>query len=100
MAETTTDRQTIRDWAERQQARPAAVKRTHGQGGAGILRFLFPDAPDADHDALMEIPWEEFFDTFESHELALLYEPGGRFNKLVGRDTAERRAHGEHDAHR
>ena len=49
---------------------------------------------------LTEISWDEFFDEFEERQLALLYDPDGLFSKIVGRDTAEKRAHGDHKAAR
>src|SRR5689334_20276094 len=98
MAEVTTDHGAIRTWAERHHGKPAAVKRTHDDGDVGIIRIMFPDRPQSEHQALTEISWEEFFAQFDESGLALLYEPDSLFNKLVGRETAERRAHGEHDA--
>ena len=100
MAETTTDHETIRKWAESKGGKPAAVRRTHEGGDVGIIRIMFPDAPQSEHDELVEISWEEFFEEFEKRKLALLYDPDGMFNKIVGRDTAERRARGEHAASR
>ncbi|WP_137181862.1 hypothetical protein [Roseomonas sp. AR75] len=100
MAETTTNHDTIRKWAEKHGGKPAAVDSTHEKNRAGIIRLMFPDNPQSQHDALVEISWEEFFRQFDESNLALLYEPDSQFNKLVGRDTAERRAHGESGAHR
>ena len=100
MAETTTDHDTIRKWAESKGGKPAAVKRTHSGEDVGIIRIMFPDAPNSEHDALTEITWDEFFDEFEDRKLALLYEEDSMFSKIVGRDTAEKRAKGEHGAHR
>lgn len=99
-AQTTTDHDEIRTWAERQGGKPAAVTRTHKDGDVGIIRVMFPDAPNSEHDALTEISWEEFFAEFEDRELALLYERDGMFSKIIGRDTAEKRAEGDHDAAR
>jgi hypothetical protein len=76
------------------------VRRTHQGGDVGIIRLMFPDAPQSEHDSLVEIAWDEFFKEFEQRQLALLYEKDSMFNKIVGRDTAERRAHGDHDASR
>ena len=42
----------------------------------------------------------DFFEEFEKRSLALLYDEGGMFNKIVGRDTVERRKQGDHDAAR
>jgi hypothetical protein len=100
MAETTTDHDTIRKWAERKGGKPAAVKSTHKEGDVGIVRIMFPDNPKSEHDALTEISWEEFFKEFEERELALLYDPKGLFSKIVGRDTAEKRQKGDHKAAR
>ncbi len=100
MAETTTDHATIRTWAESKGGRPAAVKRTHQHGDVGIVRIMFPENPHSEHDHLVEISWDEFFRQFDESELALVFDPHGMFSKIVGRDTAERRQHGEHGAHR
>jgi hypothetical protein len=100
MAETTTDHETIRKWAEDHGGKPAAVDRTHQGDDVGIIRVMFPDAPNSEHGSLVEISWDEFFREFEERELALLYDPKGMFSKLVGRDTAEKRAQGDHKAAR
>jgi hypothetical protein len=100
-ARTATDHDEIRTWAEEHGGRPAAVKRTHKDGDVGIIRIMFPDAPNSEHDALEEISWEEFFQEFDKRDLALLYdEEGSLFTKIIGRDTAEKRAKGDHDAAR
>jgi hypothetical protein len=100
MAETTTDHETIRKWAQKHGGKPAAVRRTHEGDDVGIVRIMFPDAPQSEHDELVEITWDELFEEFEKRNLALLYDEKSMFNKIVGRDTAERRARGEHDAAR
>ncbi|HLS18791.1 MAG TPA: hypothetical protein VK090_03195 [Paracoccaceae bacterium] len=100
MAETTTDHDEIRKCADAKGGKPAAVKRTHSDDSTGIIRIMFPDAPNSEHDALEEISWDEFFEQFEDSNLALVYEEDGMFSKLVGRDTAEKRAKGDHKAHR
>lgn len=99
-AQTTINHDEIRSWAERHGGRPAAVARTHSDGDVGIIRVMFPDAPNSEHGALVEISWDEFFEEFETRKLALLYEPDGMFSKIIGRDTAEKRAQGDHDAAR
>jgi hypothetical protein len=96
MSNTTTDHETIRKWAESRGGKPAAVRRTHQKGDVGIIRIEFPDNPKSQHDNLDEISWDEFFDQFDESELALVYDENSSFNKLIGRDTAEKRAHGEH----
>ncbi len=100
MAEATTDHDTIRKWANGKGGKPAAVERTHGGDNVGIIRIMFPDAQQSEHEALTEISWDEFFRQFEESNLALLYEPDSMFSKIVGRDTVEKREHGEHGAHR
>lgn len=96
MAEATTDHETIRKWAEAKGGKPAAVDRTHKGGDVGIIRLMFPDSRQSEHDSLVEITWDEFFREFEGRQLALLYEEESLFNKIVGRDTMEKRQHGEH----
>lgn len=105
-AKITTDHDEIRKWAEARGGRPAVVRATHGKGGTGIIRLEFPNAPNANDDNLDEISWEEFFAKFDEANLAMLYQEetaSGRksnFNKLVGRETAEAREHGESHAGR
>lgn len=97
MAETTVDHDTIRKWAEGKGGKPAAVERTHhGEDDVGIIRLMFPKNAQSEHANLVEISWDEFFEQFEAGSLALLYDDHTLFNKLIGRDTAEKRGHGEH----
>jgi hypothetical protein len=91
MAETTTDHNTIRKWAEKHGGKPAAVDRTHKKDDVGIIRIMFPKAPHSEHDHLVEISWDEFFKEFDERKLALLYEPDSMFSKLVGRDSVKER---------
>jgi hypothetical protein len=98
MSTTTTDHEVIRKWAESKGGKPAAVRRTHEKGDVGIIRIEFPGNAKSQHENLEEITWEEFFDQFEKSELALVYDDHSLFNKLIGRDTAEKRAHGEHSS--
>ncbi len=99
-SETTTDHDEIRRWAEAHGGKPAAVARTHSGNDVGIIRIMFPDAPNSEHQALTEISWDEFFAEFESRKLALLYDRDSLFSKIIGRDTAEKRAHGDNKAAR
>lgn len=85
MTETTIDHDTIRQWVESKGGKPASVKRTHSDDRAGIVRIMFPDAPNSEHDALEEISWDEFFRQFEESKLALIYEQDSMFSKLVSR---------------
>jgi hypothetical protein len=100
MAETTTDHETIRKWAENKRGKPAAVDRTHRGGDVGIIRIMFPQARQSEHESLVEITWDEFFEEFDKRELALVFDEKSMFNKIVGRDTAERRERGEQGASR
>jgi hypothetical protein len=108
MAETkiSTDHDEIRKWAEARGGRPAAVRRTHRKDDPGIIRIEFPNAPNANDENLEEISWDEFFKKFDEADLALLYQEktadGQRSNfyKLIGRETAEAREHGEAHASR
>lgn len=90
-SQTTTDHDTIRQWAEARDGRPAAVRQTQSRDDAGILRIEFAGADPS--DGLEDISWEEFFAKFEDKKLAFLYQDrtkdGGlsRFFKLVGRDA-------------
>lgn len=88
MAESTTDHDTIRHWAEGKGGKPAAVRRTHTEDDPGIVRIMFPEAPNSEHEALEEISWEAFFEEFDKRKLALLYEPDSMFSKLISRDNA------------
>jgi len=93
-AEKTTDHETIRRWVEERGGRPARVIRSAPgeqdarRGSGGILRIDFQE-PD---EALEEISWEEFFDTFEHNKLAFLRQDEGgsggtsRFVRFVKRD--------------
>ena len=49
--------------------KPAAVDRTHKEGDVGIVRIMFPKAQQSEHESLVEISWDEFFEEFEKHEL-------------------------------
>jgi hypothetical protein len=83
-ANTTTNHDTIRKWAESRGGRPARVK-TGGPGG--ILRIDFGEP----EENLEEIGWDEFFEIFEERKLAFLYQDKigsgetSRFNKFVDR---------------
>ncbi len=93
-AQKTTDHDVIRKWVESHGGHPARVASTAPgksearAGSGGILRIEFGE-PDASLD---KISWNEFFDTFEEHKLALLYEDDtheqtkSRFSKFVRRD--------------
>lgn len=89
----TTDHRVIREWVESRGGRPAAVKRTHGKDEPGIIRIDFPGFSGA--QSLEPITWDEFFEQFDSRNLAFLYQDRtaegdvSRFNKLISRETAK-----------
>jgi glutathione synthase/RimK-type ligase-like ATP-grasp enzyme len=88
-ASTTTDHKVIRHWIEQRKGRPTVVKGTEGGDGEGILRVDFRE-PD---DKLEQIPWDEFFETFEDRKLAFLHQDKtadgktSRFFKFVHREA-------------
>jgi hypothetical protein len=88
-ARTTTDHDEIRRWVEERGGSPATVKGTGKRGEPGLLRIDFPGYRG--EGSLQKIEWDEFFDQFESENLAFLYQTktksGKRsnFNKLISR---------------
>jgi hypothetical protein len=88
-AQATTDHGVIRHWIEAHNGRPSVVRATEGRraGSAGLLRVDFNEP----EESLEEISWDDFFDTFDSNNLAFLYqdEQQSRFHKFVNRDSAD-----------
>jgi hypothetical protein len=86
---TTTDHDEIRRWVEEHDGKPASVSGTENGGEAGVLRIDFPGG--AGDDELEHISWDEWFDKFESSNLAFLYQrkkasgEDSTFFKLVSR---------------
>lgn len=84
----TTDHAKIRQWAEVREGRPAIVAATKDRPGGGVVRIQFLQDVDVD-DELEEISWKQFFQIFDSKELAFLYQEltdqgeASRFCKLV-----------------
>jgi hypothetical protein len=103
-AHTTTDHDEIRQWAEERGASPACVRRTGGDGDVGMIRLDFPGYSGA--QSLEHISWDEWFQKFDESNLALVYQETtargqkSNFNKLIGRETADKRAQGETKASR
>lgn len=86
----TTDHDTIRQWAEARGGQPAGVKDTGGGEDPGVIRIDFPGY-GADEN-LEKIDWDEWFDKFERNDLAFVYQERtadgelSTFNRLVSRD--------------
>jgi hypothetical protein len=72
----TRDHQVIRQWAEQRQAEPATGEATRSgpatvnvaDGGAGV-RFNYPG-----HGPFRPISWEEWFENFDRHGCAFVYD--------------------------
>lgn len=88
---TTTDHETIQEWAEGRDAAPAHVEGTGGDDDPGVLRLDFLE-PEEDV-GLGEIPWDDFFEKFESADLAFRYQnekksgEQSNFHRFVSRDV-------------
>lgn len=86
---TTTDHDTIREWAESRGGKPATVASTHEEDDAGIIRIDFPGY--SGKGSLEEITWDEWFEKFDEAGLAFLYQDEtadgkkSNFNRLVKR---------------
>lgn len=96
----TFDHNEIRRWAEERKAVPACVRGTGGHGDIGMIRLDFPGF--SGEKSLDHIEWDEWFEKFDEHNLALLYQETtaagekSNFNKLVSRETAEGAEEGGH----
>lgn len=89
-ANTTVDHGQIQSWIEERGGVPSVVRATHRGEASGLLRVDFPEEePD---EGLEEISWDEFFEIFDSKNLAFLYQErtasgqDSRFCKFVSRD--------------
>lgn len=86
----TTNHDEIKKFVEERDGKPARVRNTDSKNGAGILRIDFPGG--SGEDKLEPISWDEFFDTFDSHKLTMLYQEEtkdgkeSRFVKFVYQD--------------
>src|SRR4051812_39185648 len=72
-AQTTTDHDEIRRWAESRSGRPSLVPTSGAKGkrkSGGILRFDFGPKDEK----LEETSWDEFFQVFDESDLAFLYQ--------------------------
>jgi hypothetical protein len=96
-AQTTTDHDEIKRWAETRGGRPSIVPTSGGKGkprSGGILRFDFGPKDEK----LEETSWDEFFKVFDESELTFLYQDEtlngkqSRFNKFVHKDDSKAQA--------
>ncbi len=83
MSQSTTDHDTIRQWAESHGGHPASVTGTGSGDDPGIIRIDF--AGYSGEQSLEPISWDDFFQKFDEKHLALVYEEDSNFNKLVDR---------------
>jgi len=101
---TSTDHDEIRKWAEARRAKPSRVKGTGSGDDPGMIRLDFPGFSGA--GSLEEISWDEWFQAFDDNGLALVYQERtadgeqSNFNKIIARETAEAREHGDSHASR
>lgn len=92
-AQTTTDHNKIRKWAEERGGHPARVKGTADSEGGGLLRIDYPGY--SGEGKLQEISWEEFFEEFDKSNIAFLHQDKtadgeeSRFSKLVTRERGK-----------
>lgn len=72
-ATSTTDHDTIRQWAEERGGQPATVAETqHADEEAGLLRIDFPG--QGEDEGLEPISWDAFFTKFDEENLEFLYQ--------------------------
>ncbi len=81
---TTTDHDKIRQHAKDREMQPAQVK-NEGDSQQKIIRLMKPQSAHSENENLTRIEWEEWFKIFEKQGLALIFEEGSDFNKLVSR---------------
>ncbi len=89
-SKTTRDHDTIKEWVEARDGKPALVKGTGDNAkGSGLLRINFPGGAE---ESLENIPWDKFFSIFDENNVSFLYQEKtkdgkeSRFNKFVDKD--------------
>ncbi|WP_300438998.1 hypothetical protein [Christiangramia sp.] len=71
-SKTTKDHETIKNWVEERDGKPALVKGTGDNAkGSGLLRINFPGGAE---ESLENISWEKFFSIFDENNLEFLYQ--------------------------
>jgi hypothetical protein len=90
-ARITTDHDEIRKWVEARGGQPAHVKGTEYRDDPGVLRIEYPGFRGS--EKLEPLTWDDWFEAFDEHQLAFLYDPDpkSRFSKLVDRDELAKR---------
>ncbi|MEV1143814.1 hypothetical protein AB0I76_09025, partial [Micromonospora sp. NPDC049799] len=68
----TTNHDVIRRWAQERGATPATISGTEREGRAGVLTFNMPGYRESSR--IREIPWDEWFGTFDQRKLNLIYQ--------------------------
>ena len=81
----TTDHAEIKNFAEKRDMKPAAVKTDASDGGQHLIRLMQPSSPQSQNENLNEISWNDWFEDFDKNKLALVYDEENNFNKLVSR---------------
>ncbi|MDG5814632.1 hypothetical protein QA601_06065 [Chitinispirillales bacterium ANBcel5] len=68
----TTDHSEIKQWVLEHGGKPVKVKGTGNQNDPGVLRIDFPGG--AGEETFEVISWEDWFEKFDSSDLAFLYQ--------------------------
>ncbi|WP_229688446.1 hypothetical protein [Micromonospora yangpuensis] len=68
----TTNHEVIRRWARARSAKPATIAGTERAGRPGVLTFNFPGYRESSR--IREITWDEWFRTFDSRRLNLIFQ--------------------------
>jgi hypothetical protein len=89
----TTNHGEIQSWVDERKGKPARVRGTERGDDVGLLRVDYPGF--SGEDTLETITWEEFFEAFDEHNLAFLYQEKtkdgklSRFSKFIDRNSEE-----------
>ena len=78
---TTDNHDTIREWVEEREGRPALVEGVVDKGKEGkMLRIDFLD--NSKDEGLDDMPWKQFFNIFEESNLEFIYQEKTSEGKL------------------
>ena len=81
MTKTLTNHEEIKNWADKNDMKPATVRDTNESNDTSF--FALPVAMKKTYD----INWEHFFELFEQNKLALIVEDDSKFNKFISREN-------------